>query len=218
VFDLDGTLVDSRPAIEKAVQNALSEIVPQRLGISVMETIGPPIREMLKTALCEIDETTLDRLVTVFRREYDSGIWRETTVYPQVIELLEQIVSQGARSFILTNKPMIPTLKILQRLGIHRQIRETVTPDSPKFPFTSKGEALSALMKRHNLARGATLVVGDLPDDAKAADSCGVAFAAAIYGYGRWDHDFDGKNYLLIKSPGDLIPLAKKTNKVPKTA
>lgn len=210
VFDLDGTLVDSRPAIEKAAQTALSEVLPDRVGICVTATIGPPIRQMLKAALGESDEATLDRLVAVFRREYDSGMWRETMIYPRVVELLEQIVAQGGDSFILTNKPMVPTIKILRRLKIDRQIREAVTPDSPKFPFTSKADGLSALIKRHNLARTATLVVGDLRDDANAAKGCGVAFAAATYGYGRWDQNSDGKNYLLINSPGDLIPVVKR--------
>jgi phosphoglycolate phosphatase len=209
VFDLDGTLVDSRPAIEKAAQNALSEVVPDRRGVRVTAIIGPPIREMLKTALGEIDDLTLDRLVAAFRREYDSGIWRETAAYPRVIELLEEIVAQGASSFVLTNKPRIPTMKILRRLKIDRRIQEVVTPDSRRFPFTSKAEALSALMKRHKLARGTTLVVGDLPDDARAAEGCGVAFAAAIYGYGRWDQDPDGAHYLRIKSPSDLVPLVR---------
>ncbi len=214
VFDLDGTLVDSRPAIEKAAQRALAEVLPDRRCINVTSTIGPPIREMFKLVLGEIDQLLLDRLVSVFRHEYDSDTWQETVAYSGVIELLDHIVAHGGSSFVLTNKPQLPTMKILQQLNIVEQIHEVVTPDSPTFPFTSKVGALSALMNRHKLTRSATLVVGDLPDDANAAEGCGVAFAAAVYGYGRWDQDSDGKNCLFINSLSDLIRLVKRTSKV----
>jgi phosphoglycolate phosphatase len=207
VFDLDGTLVDSRPAIEKAAQIAIEQVVPACRGRIVTPMIGPPIRQMFKTVMGEIDDPTLDRLVAVFRQAYNSGICRESPAYPGVPELLAQIAAHGATSFVLTNKPKVPTILLLQHLGVWHQIRETVNPDSSQDPFTSKTQALAALMQRHNLQQTHTLMVGDSADDAEAAHACKIAFAAAAYGYGRWDKQLMGNDYTIINSPNELLAL-----------
>lgn len=184
VFDLDGTLVDSRPAIEKAAQAAIAEVLPALRGRAVTKVIGPPIRQMFNLTVASADAATLDALVAVFRRVYDNGVCRETPAYPGLVPVLARIAARGASSFVLTNKPLHPTRQILDALGCLEYVREIVTPDSPLHPFTAKADALAALLRRHGVAPAAALLVGDSADDATAAAACGVRFAAAVYGYG----------------------------------
>jgi phosphoglycolate phosphatase len=207
VFDLDGTLVDSRPAIEKAAQMAIAQIVPIYRDRKVTAAIGPPIRQMFKEVFSELDAATLELVVAAFRTAYDSDVCRETPSYPGVPELLARIAARGVVSFVLTNKPFAPTRQILSQLGVERHIREIVAPDSPAHPFTSKTEALDALLQRHKLARDLTVMVGDAKDDAAAAKACGVAFAAAIYGYGGLQPEPGRTNWLIINRPLDMLSL-----------
>lgn len=206
VFDLDGTLVDSRPAIEKAAQAAVAEVLPAFCGRPVTTVIGPPIRRMFRLALGAPDEATLDRLVATFRQVYDSGVCRETTTYPGVVQLLAAIGARGASSFVLTNKPYNPTQQILVHLGCAQHLREIVTPDCPAHPFKAKAEALAALLQRHTLAPEATIMVGDSIDDASAAETCGVPFAAAVYGYGGLQPPHPN-NWLTIHCVDDMLTL-----------
>ncbi len=207
VFDLDGTLVDSRPAIEKAAQMAIAQVAPGCHGRMVTAVIGPPIRQMFKTVLGELDASTLDRVVAAFRQAYDSGVCLEVSAYPGVAELLAKIAVRGANSFVLTNKPYEPTRQILLHLGIEAHIREIVTPDSPSHPFAAKSEALRALLRRYSLAPASTVMVGDSMDDASAAAACGVRFAAAIYGYGRLESGPEHTNWVTIRHPADMLSL-----------
>jgi len=209
VFDLDGTLVDSRPAIEKAAQMALRKVLPDYRGRSIATVVGPPIRQMFQLTLGGVDEITLDRLVAVFRQAYDSGVCRETPAYPHVSEMLASLASRGASNFVLTNKPHVPTRQILSQLGIEQPFCEVLTPDSPTHPFHSKTEALRALLRRRNLPESATMMVGDSVDDATAAEACGVVFGAAVYGYGDLQPQSGRTNWLTIRCPLDILSLCK---------
>jgi phosphoglycolate phosphatase len=205
VFDLDGTLVDSRPAIEKAAQRAISAVVPAYRGRCITAAIGPPIRTMFQQAAGELDARTLDQLVAAFRSAYDRETCLETPAYAGAAEMLSNIAAQGAASYVLTNKPRAPTLRILAHLGLDQHLLEILTPDSPTTPFASKAEALRSLMHRHKLGASDVLMVGDSGDDALAASACGVAFAAALYGYGGLHKVADRKNWLIIESPQDIL-------------
>jgi phosphoglycolate phosphatase len=122
-----------------------------------------------------------------------------------VAELLARIAACGASSFVLTNKPIVPTRLILSSLGLEPHVREIVTPDSAPQPFVSKTKALAALLERHRFAPARAVMVGDSADDAAAAEACGVVFAAALYGYGNLSADASANNWLTIETPTDMI-------------
>jgi phosphoglycolate phosphatase len=208
-FDLDGTLVDSRPAIEKAAQMAIDRVAPSYSGRHITAAIGPPIRQMFATVLQTTDPELLDALVAAFREVYDSDVCRETPAYPGVPELLARIAACGASSFVLTNKPSAPTRLILSSLGLVSLVGDIVTPDSENQPFISKAKALSALLDRHGLSPDHAVMVGDSADDAVAAEACGVAFVAALYGYGNLQANPSSAGWLRISTPEDMILLLR---------
>jgi phosphoglycolate phosphatase len=193
IFDLDGTLVDSRPSIEKSAQMAIASALPNLTGISVSSFIGPPIRQMFRLSLGVEDEALLDQLVSAFRKAYDSGICRESKAYPNVVQVLRSIVDQGVNNYVITNKPYSPTRQILESIGCENLIHEILTPDCRLYPFDTKKEALSSLIKRHHLESNSVLMVGDSMDDFEAAKFNGVRFVAALYGYGGF-HAKDFEN------------------------
>ena len=205
VFDLDGTLVDSRLAIEKAAQRAISSVVPAYQGRCITAAIGPPIRTMFQQMAEELDPPTLDRLVAAFRIAYDMEACLETPAYAGVPEMLKRISARGATSYVLTNKPWTPTRRILAHLDLDQYLREVLTPDAPTAPFVSKTEGLSSFLQRHQIAATDVVMVGDSCDDALAASTCGVAFAAALYGYGGLHKVADKKNWLIIECPQDIL-------------
>ncbi|MBE7157631.1 MAG: HAD family hydrolase, partial [Rhodospirillales bacterium] len=91
----------------------------------------------------------------------------------------------GARLFVLTNKPLAQTELILNRQGWTAFFDVVACPDDPRHPFSRKEEGAVRLAERAGLAPPDTLMVGDAPDDGRAARAAGWAFAAAGYGYGN---------------------------------
>lgn len=203
VFDLDGTLVDSLPGIERAARAAVAHCLPDRSLPPLAPLIGPPIAQVFRRALGELPSETVTALVAAFREAYDTKAWRHTRYYPGVPELLEAITSQERRCYILTNKPLTPTLMILTHLGLTGYFEAVVSPDAVSPPHPSKTAALAALIEAHRLPPTESLLVGDAEDDRLAAAAHGLRFAAAAYGYGTADRLADTQ----LTRPLDVLPL-----------
>ena len=184
IFDLDGTLVDSMSGIEYAAEVAWNVVQPGLPPPPLRPLIGPPIREMFHRALPDADAAILDALERAFRASYDTDGWRRTTVYPGVIETLAHLAELSVRCFGVTNKPSLPTQHILDHCGLRPYFRAFLSPDARVPRFASKAEAVAALLAEYALDRTQTALMGDTPDDARAAAACELPFVAFGRGYG----------------------------------
>jgi phosphoglycolate phosphatase len=188
LFDLDGTLVDSLPGIEYSIHAALREVLPDRESVEPRGWIGPPIRVMFRRAFQDIDDSTLNDLERAFRSSYDSEGWQKSVAYNDVAATLARLAGQGVRSFVVTNKPRIPTQRALGKFNLLQFFTAVVTPDSKSPPFASKSEMVAYSLTHYSLKPQHTVLVGDSDDDDRAAQDCGLSFLAVTYGYGTAHH------------------------------
>lgn len=183
-FDLDGTLVDSLPGIEYAVDSALGEWRLARTE-SLRDRIGPPIRSILQSVIGKGSEDQLDGLERAFRAAYDSNGWRKTAAQAGAAEMLERLHAAGIALFVVTNKPFDATEKILGLLGLRRYFKDVLARNSVTPSFASKGQMIRCLLELHTLAAQDSLMVGDTEEDARAAAEAGVRAVIMAHGYGR---------------------------------
>jgi phosphoglycolate phosphatase len=202
IFDLDGTLVDSLPGIEYAVDRALEIAGAPARTCELRPLIGPPIRNILSSVSGETDPGALDALEAAFRATYDSQGWTKTTLQPGAMETLEWIAAGGARSFVVTNKPLRPATWITERLGLPALVSEMVCPP----PARSKGAMIRQLMQREEVGTGNSLVVGDTLEDLEAAAEAGMPAVLVANGYGRVE-ETQGSTFSKIRALGELKAL-----------
>jgi phosphoglycolate phosphatase len=183
VFDLDGTLIDSRAGIETCLRRALAVAAPGAVLPPVESLIGPPVGQMMATLMPGADATALDTAVSVFRSCYDSEGWRMTTAYPGAADVLSALAAAGIAMYVVTNKPTGPTLRILEGLGIGSRFARVAGRDDAA-TWGDKAAATGRLVAEAGLDPAACLFVGDSADDARAARATGMRFAVATYGYG----------------------------------
>ena len=184
LFDLDGTLVDSLPGIEFATRRALDSLGITSPPYHLRSLIGPPIRDILETVSGIHAPERLTELELAFRAAYDSDGWLKTLLFPEVRETLESLVADGLRCFVITNKPRVPTERILSHLRLAEYFASVLCPDHREPAYQSKAEAAMEVRTQNGLRGGNMLFVGDSLDDAQAAHACGCEFAAIGYGYG----------------------------------
>jgi phosphoglycolate phosphatase len=184
IFDLDGTLVDSLPGIEESAREAVARVLPEVPPPDLRSLVGPPIAAMFTALWPELAPARMERLLAEFRAHYDETGCLRSQPYPEVREVLGRLSAAGLQLFVLTNKPLQPTRKILQHLGFEKFFTDVATPDCPQ-PFDSKAAGARALVKKFALSPDGTVLIGDGVDDADAAAACGFEFIAAAYGYGR---------------------------------
>lgn len=205
IFDLDGTLVDSLPGIEASTRQAVAKCLPDRTLPAMRELIGPPIATMLANLWPDLAPAQLDRLVATFRTHYDREGCRLAQLYPAVEGVLETLAHGGTAMYVLTNKPLKPTLTILEHVAIRHHFGDVVSPDIVQPSFTTKLEGARLLRDRHQPDPAATLIVGDGLDDLKAAEACGFAFAVAVYGYGSAARGANLADVPMLKTFSDIL-------------
>ena len=206
VFDLDGTLVDSAPGIERCLRHAVAEVAPDDPGAAVpCALIGPPVRVMVASMLPGADDALVDAAVLAFRRCYDAGGWRETVPYDGAGELLATLHGAGRRIYVVTNKPSVPTGQILAEFEWSGLIGAVVCRDSVTPWFPDKSAALRHLIETQSLEQSRTIFVGDTADDAVAAQANELPFVFASYGYGA--PGAGERAWATISQPRALLPV-----------
>ncbi len=175
LFDLDGTLIDSAPAILASFREAFarSGIAPARaIDASV---IGPPLAETLELLSGSADPALLGRLAEAFKASYDSEGYQATAAFAGVGELLADLAGAGLTLSIATNKRLHPTRLILDHLGwtghfAHVYALDLFTPRrfEPRLHLArSRHDALGSLVP-HGTKRGPAaedVRVGHAPDE-----------------------------------------------------
>jgi phosphoglycolate phosphatase len=211
IFDLDGTLLDSLPGIQYSAQEALRALRPKHELPDLRRYVGPPIGEMFLSAIGDLTRDEIDVLVAEFRRTYDSGGWKKTSLFPGVDGLLPDLDGLGIRLFVASNKPSLAAGLILRALAIHSRFESVFCRDSRTPAYVSKSEAVGCLLHEHSLDPARAWMVGDGRDDYEAARCNGVRFVLADYGYESNRCREAGPSQGHIASPGDLLDLVQGT-------
>jgi phosphoglycolate phosphatase len=207
IFDLDGTLLDSFPGIFQSLEHAVAKVNPKLKLTALKNHIGPPLSKMLSRMWPDQAEEERNEVLREFRQDYNSRGCLFSVVYPGISEALHRFSSLGIKMFVLTNKPEVPTHKILANLRLQHLFLDVLSPDSVTPHLKSKSSGAHLLVGKHTLTAQETLLLGDSPDDLTAAQSAGFNFLEAAYGYGLFDESTRPEPWLRLKSPKDLAKI-----------
>ena len=183
VFDLDGTLVDSRRDLADAANALILErggraLPEERIGRMVGEGAAVLVRRALVAASLPVDEDSLLRFLEL----YDERLLRTTRPYEGIPAVLQTLSSRGVVA-VLTNKPLGPARRVLDGLGLSAFVASVVGGDGP-FPRKPDPASLHSLIAMHAGARERTVLVGDSRIDFETARAAGTAICLARYGFG----------------------------------
>lgn len=184
LFDLDGTLIDSAPAILASYHDAFASARVEPAITIDASIVGPPLRETLELLSGSDDPVLLDELAAHFKASYDTRGYKATAAYPGVNDLLSALVAQRRRLAIATNKRLHPTRLILQHLGWSAFFDAVYALDmcTPRLP--DKATMIGRLLMDHAIPRGSAVYVGDRLEDGESATLNSLPFYAATWGYG----------------------------------
>lgn len=213
IFDLDGTLIDSRIGIEESIREAAAHHGASLIGRDITTAIGPPIREIVRRLLPMLEPAVVDAIATSYRKVYDGGGCLRAALFPGVAELLTKLIKAGKRCFVVTNKPALPAKLLLGHFAIDRHFEVISSPDDPAAPFSDKADAVAHLLHGKSIDSSTACVIGDAVDDARAAFVNQVAFVAAAYGYGEAQKQQQFPITHIAYEPSDLLALLPRASR-----
>lgn len=204
LFDLDGTLIDSAPAILASFREAFARtgMTPARsIDDSV---IGPPLVETLHLLSGSDDPALVAGLAEAFKASYDSEGYKATAAFAGVGELLAELAGAGLTLSIATNKRLHPTRLILKHLGWSGHFAHVYALDlfTPRLP--DKAAMIARLLADQNIAREQAIYIGDRSEDGESADANGLPFIAVTWGYGSLSADEMRPGWLAAAQPEAL--------------
>lgn len=183
VFDLDGTLVDSRLDLARAVNRMREELGLEPLTTAaVLGMVGQGARNLVRRALGGApEEALLDRALALFLARYEPICTEETEPYPGIPELLE--VEHRRRPLaLLTNKPERPARRILDHFGWLDRFGAVVCGDTLGVRKPDPGGLLE-IGRRLETEPGRLVLIGDSEIDAATAAAAGAPFLFAEWGF-----------------------------------
>jgi phosphoglycolate phosphatase len=182
VFDLDGTLVDSRADLAGAVNHVLRTVGLRELEPATLYGyVGDGARVLVQRALGPDHQDLLAAGVDAFMAYYGAHLLDATRAYPGIVEALAALAGRGVALSVLTNKPVAMSRAILDGLGLASRFVAVVGGDS--LPVRKPDPAgLEHLRARTATPRERMLLVGDSAIDVRTARAGGVAFCGVAWG------------------------------------
>ena len=214
VFDLDGTLIDSRKDLSDSANTLLrahggSPLSDDRIADMVGGGALLLIRRVFAAAgLGEPPPSALPAFLDI----YDERLLAHTRPYDGVADVLAALHRQFPLA-VLTNKPLAHTQRILDELGFSPYFRWVLGGDDPigRKPAPA---GLRRLMEDARATADACLMVGDSAIDLETARNAGTRICLARYGFGyRFGPDDLRGDELIVDRPEDLLRIVASVNR-----
>jgi len=183
LFDLDGTIIDSYPGIQKAFDNAYFTMYSVENKTSIKPFIGPPIPVILGKVNGETNDDKIEEFVKLFKNSYDTENFKLSVLYQGMKELLEDLRNKGIKLYIVTNKRQKPTELITKYLNIEHYFCALYCIDTNN-GYSSKAEMVKDVLVVEGLSSDKCVLIGDTYQDENSAKPNNITFIYAAYGYG----------------------------------
>ena len=208
VFDLDGTLIDSRQDLADSANALLDTYGASAIAdTAIVSMVGCGAATLVKRVLhaARLD-VPLDEALPRFLSLYDGRLTFHTRPYDGIPEVLEQLHARDTGMALLTNKPLQQSLEILRTFELAKFFRWIVGGDGP-WPRKPSPDAMRFLMKQASAGPSETILIGDSAVDLQTSRNAGVRVCLARYGFGYADlsvADLHGEE-ALVDSPAEIV-------------
>ncbi|MCK5851840.1 HAD-IA family hydrolase [bacterium] len=201
IFDLDGTIIDTREDLALAINLMRADYNLQSFTVEkVASYVGNGSRKLVERSLMGT-ELNIDEALQKFVNHYSQHLTDNTYCYNGAVDTLEKLKAKGINCAILTNKPEIATLKILNAMNLMRFFDPIFGGDSTSFLKPDPG-ALNIIIEKWGISKEELIMVGDNYTDIHVAENAGIKSAFFTFGYGvkgeiEPDYIFDNFSDLL---------------------
>lgn len=181
IFDLDGTLIDTRRDLANAVNYALEQTGHQALPLEVVVSyVGDGLNKFLERALGTLNEAEIEILRQHFRHYYYEHIADFSLPYAGTTEMLEYYASK--KKAVLTNKPQEFSDKLLERLGFYKYF-SMVVGGQANLKLKPEPEGLMKILQHFAIEPSHALIIGDSENDILAGKAAGTFTCAVSFGF-----------------------------------
>lgn len=185
VFDLDGTLIDSRLDLANAanlMRRAFN--LPPLPMEQIISYLGNGLKKLCERALTGAN-IPVEEALPALMRAYRAGLTLNTVLYPGVFKTIRQLRTTGWKLAVLSNKNEDFCKSILYDLGIATQF-DLIIGETEGFPLKPDPDGLRFVLETLRVEDpGSSWMIGDGATDLIAGHLAGMKTCYAAYGFGN---------------------------------
>lgn len=175
LFDLDGTLTDSREGIFNSVRYSLEKLGrPCPPYETLLRFVGPPLHDSFER-YCGMDKEEARHAVEVFRERYERVGWAENKAASGMAELMARLQQKGCVLAIASSKPERSVVPIAEKFGFLPHLAAACGSDGKN---EAKADVIRSAFARLGIGeeeKKNTVMVGDRKFDVEGAAECGLS-------------------------------------------
>jgi phosphoglycolate phosphatase len=206
LFDLDGTLTDSRPGIEATLRHAMAQVgAPLETAADLSGCVGPPLAEIFARLLGPARAALVPAAVRHYTRRYDEAGLFDNRVYDGIPAALEALAALpgGADLYVATSKATAVARRVLAHFGLTRHFRGVygAAPDGSR---AAKAGIIAAALADAGLTAAGTAMIGDREHDLLGARANAVRAVGVAWGFGSAAELRAAGAEAILQRPGEL--------------
>ncbi len=181
IFDLDGTLVDTKKDIADSANKALVDLGLNTVPDEVVHSyVGKGISNLMEGCLGGDRADEIEEAVRLFRRHYRKNLTTHSRLYPGVLDVLTHF--QNKKKAVLTNKIESFSTLILKGLNVLEHFHLVWGGDTgPEMKPHPHG--IEAVLKELGVSKEKTVMIGDSTVDILTGKNAGIKTCAVTYGF-----------------------------------
>lgn len=192
IFDVDGTLWNSTPIVEKAWNEALKDNGYEDIRVTARQLqglFGLPMPEIINAIMPDVPQKEQDIFAAKCYEYEHAYLEKESGIlYPRICETIRELAVRH-EIFIVSNCQAGYIELFISKSGIGDVITDHICLGDNGL---LKADNISLIVRKHDLK--APVYIGDIQGDADSSYKAGVEFIHAAYGFGRVDRCFAAVN------------------------
>ncbi len=209
IFDLDGTLADTMPDLQTAMNNMLSRLgYKPRTRADLLKAINNGAREFVRRSLprdVQGVDFILESAVDVYEDEYSKCYLEKTAPYGEIEALLMNLKSMGVKISVLSNKQDAFVKDIIGKLFDKKLFNQIQGQD--KLPTKPNPLSTLAIAKSMGVKPSRCLFIGDSDVDMETAKNAGMRSVGVCWGYRSQDVLENAGADFIAKTPNDICDI-----------
>ncbi|MGH1365676.1 MAG: HAD family hydrolase [Calditrichia bacterium] len=181
IYDLDGTLLDTRQDIHNAVVEVQQKLtLPVQTFETTVSYVGNGITKLLERSLPELSVEGLQQARNIFDAFYRKNMWVYTQVYPGVTQLLEDSVEP--KMAVLSNKSQSYVRELVAHFKLSHHFTQVLGARSDMLKKPDP-QGINHILKETNASPQRAILVGDTKNDILAGKAAGIYTCGVSYGF-----------------------------------
>ena len=206
VFDLDGTIIDSKIGTANAFKKALNYCGKDDTIENITSLIGPPLSRTIITKYNVSEEQAKKAMDIMNDYLLSKGIF-ECSLFNGIKDVLEQLTKEEKRLAIATSQPYHTAIEEMNVLNITKYFK-VIEGNNLNQTRGSKSDLITYALKGLNIQKGENaLLIGDRDADIIGGKKNSVKTAYALYGYGSIKESKECQPDYIIKYPNEISEL-----------